>query len=621
MTITKTTNGNHVTLAITGTIDTNTVQKLSEELNTLDYENLDLTLDFEQTTYITSAGLRCLLVARKKLSEDTMRVIHVSEKVAEVFKVTGFDSIIRIETVAESDNMDQYRLSFPALLKKRRESGPKKTAFVYKEREYTWEDVEMASHIIADDLAHRGIKKGSHVGLCCPNSINWVFTFFAIQKLGGIAVLVNPALSPKEILTISEVGDITHMCYGETPGLMSFEDCSDACLNNGKISNMYNIGDCVDITARYAEYQAISNLYRELFHADDASVVIFSSGSTGFPKAILSSSFNLMVSLDPIARKMKVSKEDINLAFLPMFHVFGFVTGIGAVLLMGCVSVIPENKAPATMIRLIKQYQCTMFNSVPAMMLAVVYDKTFTPESLSSLRMSILGGSATTEAQMKMLRQILPNNHFGNIYGMSENAAVSLTDYEDTVEHITQTVGKPVSGLELEIRDVATGKPVAPGETGEICIRSNAMVVCYYRLPIEKQPVDDEGWLATGDLGVLDSDGYLRIVGRTKELIISGGENISPGEIAEVIARLPEVADVKVVGVPDEIKGEVVAAALVLKDGFSWNEEAARQYLRQYLAKYKIPVYFALFEKFPLLSTGKVDALTLKKEVAKAVLG
>ncbi len=169
--------------------------------------------------------------------------------------------------------------------------------------------------------------------------------------------------------------------------------------------------------------------------------------------------------------------------------------------------------------------------------------------------------------------------------------------------------------FEIEIRNPATGERVNDGEPGEIFIRSREMIVCYYKLPIEMQPLDHEGWLATGDLSVILPDGYLKLVGRAKDLIIRGGENISPGEIADAVAQLPEVADVKVLGVAHEVLGEEVAAAIVLKEGSAFDEDAAKKTLAEKLAKYKIPAYFVILDKFPLLGSGKIDAITLKKDV------
>ena len=604
-------NGNRVIVATEGVIDTETASDLGDVLLELDYSDLDLTLDFDKTDYITSAGLRVLLVARKKLTDDTMRIINVNEVIEEVFKVTGFSNFLNY-TKKKQDAVNCH-MSFKALLKKRVSDGK---AFVFAGREYTWEDVDRLSQIAADDLAKLGVKKGAHVGICSPNSINWIITFFAVQKLGAIAILVNYGLKPDEIAALAEIGDITHLCYGAIPGLTDFGVYSAALLGGrSTVEYMYDIGMDVDFSSRLFEYDAIKDQYGEMYHSDDPSVVIFTSGSTGKPKAVLSSSFNILNSVRAISVECNITSADVSCAFLPLFHVFGFSSCIGIGLLYGCVSFIPTINKPAALIDLIRDNQCTIFNTVPTMFLAMIQQPTFTPEALSSLRVSVLGGSATSESQMTMLRSLLPNNHFCNIYGMSENAVISMTRYEDTVEHVTQTVGRRVDGIEIEIRNPANGEKVKDGDPGEIFIRSKEMIVCYYRLPIEMQPLDHEGWLATGDLGVILPDGYLKLVGRAKDLIIRGGENISPGEIADAVAQLPGVADVKVLGVPHEVLGEEVAAAIVLKEGEIFDVDAAKQTLAEKLAKYKIPAYFVVMDSFPLLGSGKIDAITLKKDV------
>lgn len=617
MTIKETRIGNAVTVAVSGTIDTSSSQQLADVLLALDYSNLDLTLDFAETDYITSIGLRTLLVARKKLSEDRMRVINANDSIAEVFDMTGFSQMISVSKKSAVD-ASSLEMSFKSLLKKKITDGVSKPVYVYGGREYTWQDIDKASQIIAADLAAMGVRKGSHVGICALNSINWIFTFYAVQKLGGIAVLVNFGLKPFEIINLSKIGSITHLCYGEIPGVTEYAAYAEAVTGSDSvIAHVYDISRRVDFTERFDEYSSVADKFDEQYHGDDASVVIFSSGSTGSPKAILSSSHNLLSCIAPLIGQYKLTGNDRNCAFLPFFHVFGFATAISAGILCDLTSYIPEDNKPATMIDVIDRNKCTTFHAVPTMVLAMTQQKNFSPERMASLRASVLGGSAATQAQMTALCALFPNNHFGNVYGMSENAAISLTPYGDSVEHVTGTVGIPVSGVELEIRDPATGAKMAKGQSGEIFIRSDTMVVCYYGLAVEKQPLDDNGWLATGDLGVIMDDGYLRLVGRAKDLIIRGGENISPGEVAEAIAALPCIADVKVVGVPHELYGEEVAAAIVLREGQSFDKDAACDFLRTRLAKFKIPVHFVEFERFPLLGSGKVDAVTIKKKVAE----
>lgn len=604
-------NCNKVTVSTIGVIDTDTAPKLGEALLELDYSDLDLTFDFNETEYITSAGLRVLLVARKKLSNETMRIINVNDSIEEVFRISGFSDILNYSK--KQDTRANCRLSFKELQKKRISDIP---AYVYLNKEYTWKDVEIYSQIIADDLAKIGVKKGSHVGICSMNSINWIFTFFALQKLGAIAVLVNFGLKPNEVASLAEIGDITHLCYGEIPGMTSF-DMYSSLLLDGKsyIQYMYNISTSINFETRVSEYEAIKDKYAEVFHPDDPSVVIFTSGSTGKPKAVLLSSYNLLNSIYSTSVQTGLTKDDRICAFLPFFHIFGFGSSISIPLLFGPLVCIPESSKPDTLIRIIDEYKCTIFNTVPTMMFAIIQHPNFTPAKLSTLRSSALGGAATSETQMKMLQNLLPNNHFTNVYGMSENAIISCTKYIDTIEHMTQTVGCPAEGIEIEIRDITTGKKVPNGQPGEICIRSKEMIVCYYHLPIEKQPLDDEGWLATGDLGLILPDGYLKLVGRAKDLIIRGGENISPSEVAEAMSQFDEIADVKVIGVPHEILGEEVCAVIILKDGATFDAENAKQVLLTKIAKFKVPAHFVIVDKFPLLGSGKIDAITLKKDV------
>lgn len=202
-----------------------------------------------------------------------------------------------------------------------------------------------------------------------------------------------------------------------------------------------------------------------------------------------------------------------------------------------------------------------------------------------------------------------------NAYGLSELAPISMTSYGDTEEHIANTVGKPVDGIEIRIYDLASGTDCVTGDgkSGEILVRGQSMMACYYKRDIDDQSVDDEDWLHTGDLGFLDESGYLHIVGRSNELIIRSGENIIPNEIASAIADFDNVSDVKVMGVPDDFYGEVPAACIVLQDRNSWNPDALLNFLEGKLAKFKIPSYMEVFEEFPTLSNGKVDMLGLKR--------
>lgn len=618
MKIIKEINHNEAIVSVIGTINTETANELDEQLHSLDASTLNLILDFSQTNYITSAGLRVLLINRKRFPEDKMHIINVNENIADVFDMTGFSSVLAYERALNTGTNEN--INFKQSLELKMKQNTFKPIFFYLGREYTWEDIEKASHIVANDLHKKGVKRGSHVGICAMNSINWIISFFAVQKLGAIAVLLNPGLKAIEMITLSKIADITHLCYGKIPGTTDFELISQAVTTSDSIiSQTYDISSDIDFTKRYNEYDAIKDKFREEYDADDPSVIIFTSGSTGVPKAVVLSARNLFKLGRTVIASLNLRPEDRNCGFLPLFHIFGLHTGIIVSCIVDSASYIPESSSTSALLDTIDKNNCTIFFTVPTMMLAITQNPNFTSERVSSLRLSVLGGSLTTEEQFLFLKKLMPNNHLVNIYGMSEISTISVTDYEDTVEHITQTVGKIIKGVDCIIRDVQTGEILPQGKSGEICIRSNNMFVCYYKLPIDSQPIDENGWMGTGDLGYIDDDGYLRLTGRAKELIIRGGENISPNEIASTISEIAEIADVKVLGIPHKILGEQVAAAIIMKEGSAFSEDAIKTYLADKLAKYKIPEHFEVFESFPLLGSGKVDAISLKKIMIEKV--
>lgn len=602
---------NSILVVASGTIDSNTTSLFVDKINEIEYGNKDVTLDFNDVTYITSACLRALLMLAKKLVNNKFSIINVNSDVDEVFKMTGFNKIINYSLKRNKDD------SFITLFNDRLKQSGDKVICTCFDKEYTWNDLDVASQIIANDLVKQGVKKGSHVGLCAFNSFNWIVTFMAIQKLGGIAVLLNFALKLEEILGLAEIGGVEFLCYGVLSN-KEFDVFNNKLQTiNNKIKTL-NINNETNFLDRKDEFDSIKQLYRELYNCDDPSVIIFTSGSSGKPKAVLASSFNLLVPVNYLIPGFNFNEDDRILAFLPFFHIFGLCSLVIFPLVTNIPIYIPENYKPATLINMIDKYKCTVFHAVPTMMLGVIGDESFDPNKVSSLRVSILGGSVTTEAQMKMFKKVMPNNHFANIYGMSENAIISFTKYEDTIDHVTKTVGLHPDYLDVEIRDLSSNKVLGRNETGEICIRGKTMIVCYYNLDIDKQPIEEDGFLRTGDLGYIDDDGYLLLTGRAKELIIRGGENISPNEVCNALVKLDEIADAKVMGVPDEVFGEEVAAAIRLNTGKTI-DDSIRSTLSLTMAKYKIPRYFVILDSFPMLGSGKIDGIKLLEIVKEKI--
>ena len=600
---------------VEGRLDVNSAPQFHEKMAAIDLDLIDkVEMDLSGVGYVSSVGLREFIILKKKLGEKTLRLEKVNPLVDEIFRTTGFDTILDYSVF--DPKTDYSHMSFKGFLAHKAKNGPDKEILYSEGASYNWQEIDKCSHIIANDLAKLGVGKGTHVAICGANSINWVLTFYAIQKLGAIAILANSSLSAPEIVKLSGIGDITVFCYGE---ILTMEDekefLSEITGEGSLINTVYDIRKNISFKERLPEYDDIRNKFEGRVGTDDAALMIFTSGSTGIPKGVLLSAYNILNAACSNAESIRLTKDDRACLILPLFHVFGMVAGLFANAVSDASMMLPGKVKTAEIIRTIAENKCTVFHAVPTMLLSIINNPEFSPEKLASLRSTILSGAPVSEAQMRMLQELFPGNHFAASYGLSEMAPVSITDYEDSVRHITKTIGKPVSSVDIRIFDNESGKVCKPGTTGEIQVRGYNLMTCYYKADMNTQSIDGDGWLHTGDLGYLVDDGYLYFVGRSKELIIRGGENIVPNEIASAISQNEDIADVKVVGVPDEFWGEIVAAAVLMKEGKTFEEEEMRSELKQRLARFKMPAHFIVYDKFPMLANGKVDSVTLKNDI------
>ncbi len=620
MIIKELTDGAGRVLDISGSIDTNTAPILREKIAKIPDDTSKVVLDFRDVEYISSAGLRELLICRQRFDGDRMQILNVSPDIYDIFKTTGFHTMIPME-VTYDEVATYVHLSFKEFLQKKVQNTPDAVAVVDWRGAFTWHDVDVYSHIIANGLEAKGVTKGTHVAICGSNSVNWVLTFFAIQKLGAMAQLLNFNMNAAEIARVANIGDITHLCYGQMPMMEDEEAFLDELREaDCPLEEFISIrNDRQDIRERRNEYKSIKDKTWTAVREDDPCVMIFTSGSTGTPKGVLLSAYNILNAANTNYKDQTLTDNDKTCLILPLFHIFGLVAGLFANAMAGSMIFFPDDLRTDTLLELISREKCTIFHSVPTMLIALMNNKGFTPEKLSSIRCTIISGAAATEAQIKMFKDNLPNDRFMSSYGLSEMAPVSITKYGDTDDHLLHTVGKPVENIEIKIRDTATGADCPSGVSGEVLVQGFNQMTGYYKVDLDKQSIDIEGWLHTGDLGFIDEEGYLHLSGRLKELIIRGGENIMPGEVESAISELDIIDNVKVIGVPSDFFGEEVGACIKLKDGAAWDEGAVKQALSKSLAKFKIPAYYVIYDEFPMLGTGKIDGVTLKADALKKI--
>lgn len=613
------------TIELTGSLDERTSHILRDAAAAVPESIENLTLDFRHVNMLTSSGLREILICAKRFTGGkSLRVINANSIVMNIFEMTRFNDMISIsgleeEQQEEQQQTEQVYISFKDFLRQHINYHSGKVFLKSDHDAYTWDDIEKASQIIAGDLEAMGVRSGTHVGICGANSINWILTFYAVQKLEAAAMLMNPAQTPEETGKVCTIGDITHLCYGESTAMKdeaSFLSRVKA-VSGSKVERCYSFRNGIDFKKRFNEYGALQGKFEQPVHPDSPAVVIFTSGSTGNPKDVILSAYNLFNAAAVQTDVQRMTESDKTLIIVPLYHIFGLICCFLPCAIMDAVLFVPYDIRTATIIRVMKSERCTILHFVPTMIIAEINSADFSPEAFSSIRCTILAGAGASPSQLETFREKLPNDHFIIAYGLSEMAPVSVTEYDDSFKHIAGTVGRKIKNINIKILNRETQAECAAGESGEILVQGFNLMAGYYNVPLDQQDIDEQGWIHTGDMGYIDEEGYLVLSGRYKDIIIRGGENIMPAEVEAAVSKLPEVRDVKVFGIPSDFYGEEAAACIVLKDGASFNESAARNKLLDLLAKYKIPSHFLVFEDFPVLGSGKIDRAALKAEAVK----
>jgi fatty-acyl-CoA synthase len=530
----------------------------------------------------------------------------------------------------------QYRdITVGALLTRLAESLPGNEALVYSERglRLTFAELESEARLIARGLMACGVERGERVALWATNVPEWVTLQFALAKIGAILVTVNTALRAHEIdylLRQSEAATvITIRGFRDVDYIDALREIGAA--GNTKLPNLKRAifisrgedDECPEDLTPYEKLREMAanvseeslDLREREVAVDDVINMQYTSGTTGFPKGVMLSSRNIVNNGYWLGQGLGYTSRDRLCLCVPLFHCFGCVIGVmGAYTHGACLAPIEYFDA-RKVLETVERERCTSLYGVPTMFLAEMEDAEFRRFDLSSLRTGVMAGALCPEALMRRAIDEMNLREITIIYGLTEaSPGITQTARDDTIEHRTQTVGMVLPEMEVRIVDPATREILGPDQSGELLVRGYNVMKGYYNNPeATGAAIDGAGWLRTGDQATMDEDGYVRITGRIKDIIIRGGENISPKEIEDLMRNHQDVSDVYVYAVKSEFFGEEVAAAVKLKPGATATQEGLRDFCQGRLARFKIPKYIRFVGEFPMTASGKIQKYKLRE--------
>ncbi len=533
--------------------------------------------------------------------------------------------------------------TFPDILDRICEVFPTQYAFRYTELDYTRTYPEFRDDVdnFARALIALGVNKGDHVAIWATNIPAWYITFWATTKIGAVLVTVNTAYKIHEIEYLLRQSD-THTLvmidqykdsnYVEIMKEIcpELETCEPGKLNAQRLPFLKNIinveskqngcftwDEAIELGTSVPVTEVENR--RKLVDKDDVCNMQYTSGTTGFPKGVMLTHYNVVNNGKAIGDCMDLSTADRMMIQVPMFHCFGMVLAMTASMTHGVtMSPIPAF-SPRKGLKCINQEKITCFHGVPTMFIAMLGHEDFDKTDFSHMRTGIMAGSP---CPIKAMQDVIEKMHMPEIcitYGQTEaSPATTMSKTTDSIETRVNTVGGPIYGVDCKIVDPETGADLPDNVDGEFVARGYNIMKGYYKMPeATAAAIDEKGWLHTGDLARRLPDGNFKITGRIKDMIIRGGENIYPKEIEDFLYSYPKVNDVQVIGVPDKDYGEEIMACIILKQGEEATEDEIKQYVRDHMAKHKVPRYVDFVDSFPMNAAGKILKYKMREEAVE----
>jgi fatty-acyl-CoA synthase len=529
------------------------------------------------------------------------------------------------------------------LLEEMAREHPDREALVYSDRDlkYTYRQLNARVDRAAKGMLALGIGKGDHVGIWATNVPDWLTVFYACARIGAVLVTVNTNYRPSELEYVLQQSDMKALFlidgYRETDYVQTVYDLvpelktlpkgslqsarfpflkAVVYIGNRKHRGMYSFSEVMDLADRTSPEDFLR--VKASLDPQDTVNMQYTSGTTGFPKGVMLTHYGIINNGFSIGERQRFCGIDRLCLPVPLFHCFGITLGVMAVLTHGATILPLETFDPLMVLAVVQKERCTALYGVPTMFIAELTHPMFNMFDLSSLRTGIMAGSPCPEPIMRQVMEKMHCSEITIVYGLTEaSPGITQTRTDDPVPVRVSTVGKPFEGVEVKIINPETGETLPPGQHGELCSRGYNTMKGYYKMPQQTAEVlGEDGWLRTGDQAVVDEDGFIRITGRLKDVIIRGGENIYPKEVEDFLRDIPSIRDVQIVAVPDQKYGEEAAAFVQLRDGAALEPAEIQDFCRGKIARYKIPRYIFFTDSYPMTASGKIQKFKLREEAA-----
>lgn len=539
------------------------------------------------------------------------------------------------------DIMEKFwSITLGDMLEKNSVTYANENAVTYTDRDYkrTWKEFNDEVDVVAKNFIKMGVKKGEHIAIWATNIPEWILTFFASAKIGAILVTVNTNYKVFELEYLLKQSDTRVLVMGKGFKDVNYADIvNELCptlkdskpneYNNEKLPFLKSVVIVDDETpAGMTNFKDLLlpvdneidekfNQVKKTIDPHDVVNMQYTSGTTGFPKGVMLTHYNIINNGLSIGDNMNYTHKDRLCLVVPFFHCFGMVLAVMACLTHGTSMVPVDVFHSVKVMDAITKEKCTAVYGVPTMFIAMLENKNFDEYDFSCLRTGIMAGSP---CPVKVMKQVVEKMHMHEIticYGQTEASPVcTQTNVDDSLELRVSTVGRCMRGIEAKIVDPETGEECPPNVAGEFCSRGYNTMKGYYKMEeATKQAIDKDGWLHSGDLAMVDENGYYKITGRIKDMIIRGGENIYPKEIEEFLYTVDKVKDVQVIGVPSKIYGEEIMACIILKEGETMTEQETKDIVKANMARHKVPSYVAFVDSFPMNAAGKIMKFKMRE--------